>query len=76
LDPFIAQIILKKNFDNFSTNDVRSIYLALKSDASLDPSIIRRKIYSELLKLVKKGWLKKIITEQKGLTRFKKTGSG
>ncbi|RPA33855.1 hypothetical protein EGC79_20320 [Shewanella vesiculosa] len=73
LDPFIAQIILKKNFDNFSTNDVRSIYLALKSDASLDPSIIRRKIYSELLKLVKKGWLKKIITEQKGLTRFKKT---
>ncbi|MFS1438875.1 hypothetical protein [Shewanella sp. 10N.286.48.A6] len=73
LDPIVAQIILVKNFDNFTTNDVRSAYFALKGDISLDPSIVRRKIYSELLKLVKKGWLKKIIPKQKGLTRFKKT---
>jgi len=73
LDPFVAQIILKKHFDNFSTNDVRSDYLALKGDDALDPSIIRKKIYAELLKLVRRGWLTKVISKPKGLTRFKKT---
>ncbi len=73
LDPFVAEIIAAKNFDLFTTSDVRSAYLALKSDPSLDPSCIRRKIYAELLKLVKKEWLKKLISKKKGLTRFSKT---
>lgn len=73
LDPFVAQIIVAKNFDHFTTSDVRSAYLALKSDPSLEPSTVRRKIYGELLKLVKKGWLKKLISKKKGLTRFSKT---
>jgi len=73
LDPFVAQIIVAKNFDHFTTSDVRSAYLALKSDSTLDPSTVRRKIYAELLKLVKKGWLKRVISKKKGLTRFSKT---
>ncbi|MDO6428920.1 hypothetical protein Q4489_18130 [Thalassotalea sp. 1_MG-2023] len=73
LDHFVAQIIVSKNFDLFTTSDVRSAYLALKSDSSLDRSTIRRMIYGELLKLVKKGWLRKLISKKKGLTRFSKT---
>lgn len=73
LDPFVAQIIVGKNFDHFTTSDVRSAYLVLKSDYRLEPAAVRRKIYAELLKLVKKGWLKKVISKKKGLTRFNKT---
>jgi hypothetical protein len=73
LDPFVAQIIVIKNIDNFTTADVRIAYLTLKKDPSLDSSNVRRKIYSELLKLVKKGWLNKLISRKKGLTRFSKT---
>lgn len=73
LDPFVAQIIVAKNFDHFTTSDVRSAYLALKNDSNLDPATVRRKIYAELLKLVKKDWLKRVISKKKGLTRFSKT---
>ncbi|MFB0981032.1 MAG: hypothetical protein QMC62_08960 [Alteromonadaceae bacterium] len=73
LDPLVAQIIVAKNFVHFTTSDVRSAYLVLKSDHTIEPSILRRKIYGELLKLVKKGWLKKIMSKTKGLTRFSKT---
>jgi hypothetical protein len=72
-DPLVAQIIVATNFDHFTTSDVRSSYLALKSDPSLEPTKIRRNIYAELLKLVKKGWLKKLVSKKKGFTRFNKT---
>lgn len=73
LDPLVAQIIVATNFDHFTTSDVRSAYLVLKKDPSLDPVILRRRIYAELLKLVKKGWLKKLVSIKKGYTRFNKT---
>ena len=73
LNSVVAQIISVPNFDHFTTSDVRSAYLALENDSSLEPSTVRRKIYAELSKLVKKGWLNKIIPKKKGLTRFSKT---
>jgi hypothetical protein len=75
LDPLVAQIIVAKNFDHFTTSDVRSAYFALKGDHSLDPSIVRKQIYAELIKLVKRGWLKKSKIKNKGPTRFTKTES-
>lgn len=72
-DPLVAQIIVATNFDHFTTSDVRSSYLVLKSDPSLEPTKVRRNIYAELLKLVKKGWLKKLVSKKKGFTRFNKT---
>jgi hypothetical protein len=75
LDPLITQIIVATNFDHFTTSDVRSLYLSLKNDSALDRSIVRRHIYSQLLKLVKKGWLNKIVAKKKGFTRFSKTDS-
>lgn len=73
LDIFVAQIITAPNVDHFTTSDVRSAYIALKNDPTIDPIVIRRKVYAELLKLEKKGWLKKSISNKKGLTRFSKT---
>jgi hypothetical protein len=73
LDPLVAQIIVAANFNHFTTSNVRSAYLTLKNDPSLDSSSVRRKIYAELLKLVKKGWLKKLISNKKELTSFTKT---
>lgn len=73
IDGFVAQIIKATNFDNFTTSDVRSSYITLKNDGSLDPIKLRKKLYAELLKLVKKGWLKKKSSNIKGLTRFIKT---
>jgi hypothetical protein len=69
----VAQIIKAPNFDNFTTSDVRSSYITLSNDPSLDPIVVRRKLYAELLKLVKKGWLNKKSTGRKGSTRFSKT---
>ncbi|WP_426357416.1 hypothetical protein ACPUVO_13230 [Pseudocolwellia sp. HL-MZ19] len=74
LDPLVAQIIATTNFNHFTTSDVRSTYLVLKNDSSLESTSVRRKIYAELLKLVKKGWLEKLIPKnKKGPTRFSKT---
>lgn len=73
IDVSVAQIIKAPNLDNFTTGEVRSSYITLKNDPSLDPIIVRRKLYAELLKLVKKGWLVKRNTNQKGATRFIKT---
>lgn len=73
IDVLVVQIIVAPNFDNFTTSDVRSSYITLKNDDSLDPVKIRKKLYAELLKLVKKGWLQKKSSNIKGLTRFSKT---
>ena len=73
IDPFVAQIIIATDFNHFTTNDVRSPYLTLKNDSSLKPVDARRRIYAELLKLVKKGWLTKVTPSGKGFTRFIKT---
>ena len=73
IDVFVAQIIKAPNFDNFTTSDVRSSYITLKNDPSLDPIVVRRKLYAELLKLVNKGWLKKRNVNKKRATRFVKT---
>lgn len=75
LDPLVAQIIVAKNFDHFTTSDVRSAYFALKQDPSLDPIKVRKNIYAELLKLSKKGWLKRLVSNKKGFTRFDKTAT-
>jgi len=73
IDVLVAKIIKAPNFDNFTTSDVRSSYITLKNDDSLDPVVIRKRLYAELLKLVKKGWLNKKSSNIKGLTRFIKT---
>ena len=73
LNAIVAQIICAPNFDHFSTLEVRSAYLALNQDKSVDPNYARRFVYTELLKLHKKGWLRKLISKKKEITTFVKT---
>ena len=73
LNSLVAQIIVAPNFDHFSTVEVRSAYLALNEDKSIDPNDARRFVYTELLKLVNKGWLKKSVSKKKEITSFIKT---
>lgn len=61
------------NIDRFSTVEIRTAYIAVNRDPLLDSSIIRRHIYTEIIKFVKKGWLKKLVSQKKGITRFVKT---
>ena len=73
LNNLVAQIVVAPNFDRFSTVEVRSAYLALNEDKSIDPNDARRFVYTELLKLVNKGWLKKSVSKKKEITSFIKT---
>lgn len=73
LNSLVAQIICAPNFDHFSTLEVRSAYLTLNNDKSVDPNDARRFVYCELLKLVKKGWLRKSVSKKKAITSFVKT---
>jgi hypothetical protein len=72
-DKVISSIIALKNIDLFSALEVKVAYIAIKQDEQLDPVFVRRFVYEELLKLVKKGWLSKSITKQKKLARYSKT---
>ncbi|WP_418609282.1 hypothetical protein ACNSN2_18625 [Pseudoalteromonas sp. US3C1013] len=67
------QILVLKNIDHFSAVEIRTAYLSIKRDEGLDPASVRRFVYEELLKLVKKGWLKKRTSAKKGVTRYIKT---
>lgn len=73
LDPVVAQIISAPNFNHFSTIEVRSAYVALKADKTIDPNDARRFVYRELLKLVKHDWLRKTVSKKKEITSFTKT---
>jgi len=72
-DKFVGRIIANKNVDHFSTLEVRTAFLALKNDPSINRNDARRFVYSELLKLVKKGWLRKAISKKKEISSFIKT---
>ena len=75
LNQSLAQIISAPNFDNFSAVELRAAYITLHSDKQLAPSTARRFVYAELVKLVKKGWLRKTVSKKKEITTFIKTNS-
>jgi len=73
LNFLITQIILAKNFDNFSALELRAAFLVLQEDKSLCPIEARRFCYAELIKLVRRNWLKKIKSNKTGAVSYKKT---
>ena len=72
-DKCVGRIIANENVDHFSALEIRTAFLALKNDPSINGNDARRFVYSELLKLVKKGWLRKAISKKKGISSFIKT---
>lgn len=72
-DQYIGKILSFSNIDHFSVIEIRTAYLVLKNDEKMDKSDARRFVYSELLKLVNLGWLKKLLSTKKSITRYVKT---
>lgn len=73
LNTIIAQIICAKNFDKFSALELRAAYLTLQLDKNLCPVEARRFCYAELIKLVRRNWLKKIKSHKTGSIYYQKT---
>jgi|GEM_PF-519931 len=69
----IAQIISMPNVHRFSIGEIRTAYLMLMNDTSLNPNDVRHLIYRELMKLVKIDWVRKTVSKKKGLISFVKT---
>ena len=74
-DQHIGKILSFSNIDYFSAVEIRTAYLVLINDEGMDKSDARRFVYSELLKLVNIGWLKKLVSTKKGITSYVKTES-
>lgn len=73
IDELIGSIISLKNINHFSAVEIRTAIIVIKRDQTLVPSEVRRFVYEELLKLVNKGWLRKLTSKKKGVTRYTKT---
>ena len=73
LDKTVIQILSMPNVNHFTAMEIRTAYIALKQDEELNPTISRRFVYEELLKLIRRGWLTRSTTKKKGLTRYSKT---
>jgi len=73
LDPLVCKIIIMPNIDLFTVVEIRTAYVAMSDNTTLDKAIIRKFIYAELNKLVKRGWLNRTTSDLKGITRFRKT---
>lgn len=75
LDPLIQTIISKSNIDRFTVVEIRTAYLALHEDQNINPVKVRKLVYSQLYKLVKKGWLSTSTSSNRKITTFFKTKS-
>ena len=72
-DQHLGRILSLSNIDHFSAVEIRTAYIVLKNDEQMDKSDARRFVYSELLKLVNLGWLKKMVSTKKNITSYVKT---
>jgi len=75
VNQLVAQIISAPNFDHFSAVELRAAYITLHHDKNIAPSAARRFVYTELIKLVKSGWLRKTVSKKKDITTYIKTNS-
>jgi hypothetical protein len=73
LDETLKFIISNPKLDHFSTLEVRTAYLIVDNESTLSAVEARRFVYAELVKLVNRGWLKKITSKKKGITSYVKT---
>jgi len=73
LDAGLISILSRSSFDNFTVLKLRDAYLK-ESDSNIISKVeARRFVYENLLRLLKKGLLKRIDTEDKRKTKYLKT---
>jgi hypothetical protein len=73
LDETFKFIISNPKLDHFSALELRTAYLVVDTECNLSRSETRRFVYAELVKLVNRGWLKKVTSTKKGITNYVKT---
>ena len=73
LDETFKCIVANPKINHFTAIEIRTAYLVLNQQSPLDNAEARRFVYAELVKLVKKGWLKKIVSKKRGITSYVKT---
>ena len=73
LDPTIIAILSMENINQFTVVEIRTAYIMVKQDDSLNPVEIRKLVYNELHKLVRNGWLKVSTSEMRKISSFTKT---
>jgi len=73
LDETFKCIVANPKINHFTAIEIRTAYLVLNQQSRLDNAEARRFVYAELVKLVKKGWLKKILSKKRGITSYVKT---
>ena len=73
VDKLLGFIISHPKIDHFSALEIRTAYLLLSEDDALTAVEARKKVYAQLLKLVRKGWLRKHISEKKSTAYYIKT---
>lgn len=73
LDKTVVQILSMPNINHFTATEIRTAYIAIKQDVELNPTVSRRFVYEELLKLTRRGWLIKSTTKKKGVSRYAKS---
>lgn len=73
LDKTVIQILSMPNVNHFTATEIRTAYIAIKQDVELNPTVSRRFVYEELLKLTRRGWLVRSTTKKKGVTRYTKS---
>lgn len=73
INKLVGFIVSHPQVDHFSVIEIRTAYLLLQDNEELTSTEARKVVYSELVKLVKKGWLKKQISKKKKIAFYKKT---
>ncbi|WP_133407297.1 hypothetical protein [Parashewanella tropica] len=73
LHHLIAQIITAPNCNYFTVVEVRTAFLALSTDKSLDPDEVRRLVYASLERMVRKGLLQKSVSKGRKIPSYIKT---
>ncbi|MAD03408.1 MAG: hypothetical protein CMK65_07295 [Pseudoalteromonas sp.] len=73
LDKTVIQILSMPNVNHFTATEIRTAYIAIKQDVELNPTVSRRFVYEELLKLTRRGWLIRSTTKKKGITHYAKS---
>ncbi|TWX71730.1 hypothetical protein ESZ36_00390 [Colwellia demingiae] len=75
LNKTFIKIISMPNINHFSAVEIRTAYIAVTKDEKLVPAEVRRFIYEELLKLERRGWIEKVTSIKRKVTRYSKTES-
>ncbi|TYK66823.1 hypothetical protein [Colwellia echini] len=75
LNKTFIEIISMPNINHFSAVEIRTAYIAITKDEKLVPAEVRRFIYEELLKLERRGWIEKVTSKKRKVTRYSKTES-